>query len=68
MSVPGLPRLHDLAQLNVRRLSAGSGIAQAMWKQFAQLSQGFLADGDSALLASNSMGYGQLQALFADAR
>jgi len=68
MSVPGLPRLQELAQLNVRRLSAGSAIAQAMWKQFAQLSQGFLTEGDSAVLASNSMGYGQLQALFPDAR
>ena len=68
MSVPGLPRLQELAQLNVRRLSAGSAIAQALWKRFEQLSQQFLSEGDSALLANDSMGYGQLQALFAETR
>jgi 2-methylisocitrate lyase-like PEP mutase family enzyme len=68
MSVPGLPRLQELARLNVRRLSAGSGLSQVMWKQFARLSQRFLTEGDSSLLASDSMEYGQLQALFSNAR
>jgi 2-methylisocitrate lyase-like PEP mutase family enzyme len=67
MACPGLPDLQQLARLNVRRLSAGSALAQAMWKQLAHLAQGFLADGDSALFANDSMEYGQLQALFADA-
>jgi len=68
MAVPGLPRLKELAQLNVRRLSAGSALSQAIWQHVADLARGFLTEGDSALLASNSMGYGQLQAMFADAR
>ncbi len=68
MAFPGLPRLPVLAQLGVRRLSAGSGISQVLWQHLSQLSQRFLAEGDSALLASDSMGYGQLQALFAEAR
>lgn len=68
MAFPGLPPLQQLAQLNVRRLSAGSGLSQVIWQHLARLSQRFLTEGDSALLASDSMGYGQLQALFADAR
>jgi 2-methylisocitrate lyase-like PEP mutase family enzyme len=64
MSVPGLPHLQELARLNVRRLSAGSALAQVMWKHLERLSRRFLTDGDSALLASDSMEYGQLQALF----
>ena len=68
MSVPVLPRLQELAQLNVRRLSAGSALTQAVWRHLARLAQRFLADGDSAALASDSMEYRQLQALFADAR
>lgn len=68
MAVPGLPALRELAQLDVRRLSAGSALSQVMWKHLAHLSERFLIDGDSSLLTSDSMGYGQLQALFADAR
>lgn len=64
MAYPGLPRLQELAQLNVRRLSAGSALSQAISRHLARLAQQFLADGDSAPLANDSMGYGQLQALF----
>jgi 2-methylisocitrate lyase-like PEP mutase family enzyme len=68
MAVPRLPRLQELARLNVRRLSAGSALAQVMWRHLGRLSQQFLSDGDSAIFTSDSMEYGQLQALFADAR
>jgi 2-methylisocitrate lyase-like PEP mutase family enzyme len=68
MSVPGLPRLQELARLNVRRLSAGSALAQVLWQHFARLSHQFLIDGDSSVFAGDSMSYGQLQALFADPR
>jgi 2-methylisocitrate lyase-like PEP mutase family enzyme len=68
MAYPGLPRLAELATLGVRRLSAGSGISQVLWKHLALLSQQFLTEGDSALFANDSMSYGQLQTLFAEAR
>jgi 2-methylisocitrate lyase-like PEP mutase family enzyme len=68
MSVPGLPRLPELATLDVRRLSAGSALSQVIWQHVALLSQRFLIEGDSALFAGDSMAYGRLQALFAEAR
>jgi 2-methylisocitrate lyase-like PEP mutase family enzyme len=68
MCVPGLPRLQDLAQLNVRRLSAGSALSQALWQHLARLAQKFLTDGDSSVFAGEGMEYGRLQALFSGPR
>jgi 2-methylisocitrate lyase-like PEP mutase family enzyme len=64
MSLPGLPGLPELASFDVRRLSAGSAIFQVLWRHLAQLAQRFHTEGDSRVFASDSMGYGQLQALF----
>jgi 2-methylisocitrate lyase-like PEP mutase family enzyme len=64
MAVPGLPSLPELASLDVRRLSAGSAIFQVLWQQLARLAQRFHTEGDSRLFSSDSMSYGQLQALF----
>lgn len=68
MSVPGLPTLPELASFDVRRLSAGSAMFQVLWRHLAHLSQRFLTEGDSSLFATESMGYGQLQALFGTSR
>jgi 2-methylisocitrate lyase-like PEP mutase family enzyme len=68
MAFPGLPSLAELAKLGVRRLSAGSAISQVLSQHLAVLSQRFLAEGDSSVFADASMNYGQLQALFAEAR
>ncbi len=68
MSVPGLPSLTELASLDVRRLSAGSAIFQVLWRHLAHLSQRFHTRGDFGLLGGDSMGYGQLQALFGPSR
>jgi 2-methylisocitrate lyase-like PEP mutase family enzyme len=65
---PGLPKVSDLAKVGVRRLSAGSGISQVIWKHFAELTGSFLANGDSELFAKGSMGYAPLQALFTDVK
>jgi 2-methylisocitrate lyase-like PEP mutase family enzyme len=65
---PGLPRASDLAELGVRRLSAGSGIPQVIWQRTAKLMEAFLAEGDSELFAKDYMAYAQLQALFAGAK
>ena len=65
---PGLPTVNELAQLGVRRLSAGSGIPQMAWQQVAHLAETFLAEGDSGLFTKDYMSHGRLQQLFASAK
>jgi 2-methylisocitrate lyase-like PEP mutase family enzyme len=65
MAMPGLPKLKELARMNVRRLSAGSALAQVVWKSVGRLAKQFLAEGDSDSFGEG-MGYGELQALFVD--
>ena len=55
----------ELERLGVRRLSAGSGIAQMLWGQAGKLAQDFLDSGRSESMAEGAMPYPQLQALFA---
>ena len=64
MVMPGLPKASVLAQLNVRRLSAGGALSKLIWAQFASLSKRFLAEGESKSLVGESMGYSNLQKLF----
>jgi 2-methylisocitrate lyase-like PEP mutase family enzyme len=68
MCVPGLARAEDLAQLNVRRLSAGSALSQALWQHLAHLAQKFLTEGDPSVFAGKGMEYTRLQALFSGPR
>jgi 2-methylisocitrate lyase-like PEP mutase family enzyme len=42
---PGLPSAAELAKLGVRRLSAGSAIAQALWRRAADIVRRFLEHG-----------------------
>uniref|UniRef100_A0A7C1WTF2 Isocitrate lyase/phosphoenolpyruvate mutase family protein n=1 Tax=Pseudomonas graminis TaxID=158627 RepID=A0A7C1WTF2_9PSED len=60
----GLPAAEALAQLGVRRLSAGSSIAQTLWGQAEQLARGFLEEGRSETVIETSLAYPQIQALF----
>src|ERR1700722_333475 len=64
MSVPDLPSAKELKKLGVRRLSAGTEIAQAVWGGVAELAAGFLATGDSKPMFKNPMAYSKLQSLF----
>ena len=64
MAWPGLPAAGELAQLGVRRLSAGSGIAQALWGKAAALAGGFLKTGKSEPLGEGAMTYPAVNALF----
>lgn len=64
MAWPGLSGAADLAQLGVRRLSAGSGIAQALWGKAASLAESFLKTGKSDPLGEGAMGYADINALF----
>ena len=66
MAVPGLADATELGRLGVRRLSAGSGVTQAVWKQAESLARDFLQSGRSDTLTAAVMPYGQLQGLFPD--
>jgi 2-methylisocitrate lyase-like PEP mutase family enzyme len=62
---PGLPRASELEALGVRRLSAGSGIAQALFGRTSSLVTGFLWTGASEPLAEGAMPYVEINALMA---
>lgn len=64
MAVPGLPPVAALQQYGVRRLSAGSAIAQAALGCTHHLAAGFLA-GNISELFSAAEEYGALNKLFA---
>ena len=65
MACPGLMPVHELGQIGVRRLSAGSGISQMLWGHAETLARDFLDNGRSESLAEGAMPYGRIQALFA---
>jgi 2-methylisocitrate lyase-like PEP mutase family enzyme len=64
MAWPGLAAAAELGRLGVRRLSAGSGIAQMLWGHAEKLARDFLDTGRSESMADGAMPYPQLQALF----
>lgn len=64
MAWPGLPAASELAELGVRRLSAGSGIAQVLMGVARGLAQDFLSTGNSAPIMEQCMPYGELQGMF----
>jgi len=59
-----LPAASELAQLGVRRLSAGSGVSQALWGKAAALAGDFLKTGKSEPLGEGAMAYPAINALF----
>ena len=59
-----LPSPAELQALGVRRLSAGSGIPQALWSVAAGMAKGFIDSGNAGPLIAKAMPYGDLQALF----
>jgi 2-methylisocitrate lyase-like PEP mutase family enzyme len=61
---PGLPPASELETLGVRRLSAGSGITQAIYSKIAALAMDFLKNGASDSLADGVMPYPEINALF----
>jgi 2-methylisocitrate lyase-like PEP mutase family enzyme len=65
MSVAGLAPPVALATLGVRRLSAGSAIAQATWGRARALAAAFLRDGSGLTSVEEAMSYGALNALTA---
>ncbi|NYE95764.1 2-methylisocitrate lyase-like PEP mutase family enzyme [Psychromicrobium silvestre] len=65
MLVPGLPSTDALYQLGVRRLSAGSAIAQAALATAARLTEAFLNGSQAELTEAPAMEYGEVNQLFA---
>lgn len=61
---PGLPAAAELAALDVRRLSAGSGITEAVWGRAAALARAFLETGRSDPLSEGAMPYPEVNGLF----
>ncbi|WP_118972936.1 isocitrate lyase/PEP mutase family protein [Taibaiella koreensis] len=64
MAMPGLPKADRLADLGVKRLSAGTGVSQMVWHTAARVAGAFLAGGDSAVFESDAMPIDKLQGLF----
>lgn len=61
---PELAGAEELGKLGVRRLSAGTGIAQVAWGAAEALAKDFLASGGSAPMYKGFVSYRQLQELF----
>jgi len=68
MLVPQLPSLRTLAELGVRRVSAGAAIAQAAHGLARALAKDVLAGADHATLFAGAIPYGELNALFPPTR
>jgi 2-methylisocitrate lyase-like PEP mutase family enzyme len=60
---PGLPLGSELEALGVRRLSAGSGIAQSVFGLISSLASAFLHDGRSDALGQGALSYAAINAL-----
>ena len=54
MAVPGLPPVTELSTVGVRRLSAGSAIAQKVWGVAQATAAQFLADGSTDSLFADA--------------
>jgi 2-methylisocitrate lyase-like PEP mutase family enzyme len=61
---PGVPPAAELRKLGVRRLTAGSGLAQAQWARTTALVRDFLADGRSEPLSEVAVPWAEINAKF----
>jgi 2-methylisocitrate lyase-like PEP mutase family enzyme len=62
MARPALPSLAELQRLGVRRVSAGSAIAEAAWGRAQRAAAGFLAEGGGAALYEGAAPYPEINA------
>jgi 2-methylisocitrate lyase-like PEP mutase family enzyme len=65
MACPGLPPLPELTRLGVRRVSAGSALAQKLWSSAKLAAATFLEQGSTASLFEGSTPFGEINPLFA---
>ncbi|QAY86652.1 isocitrate lyase/PEP mutase family protein [Pseudomonas arsenicoxydans] len=68
LGLPGLPSLDELKALGVRRLSAGSGIAEFLYGAMASLAKGFLETGKLDSSHLKAFTYGEVNALLKPAK
>ena len=68
MARPALPGLDELQRLGVRRLSAGSAIAEAAWGRAQRAAAGFLAHGACDELFDGAAPYPQINGALASAQ
>lgn len=64
MADAALPKVDGLAKLNVRRLSAGIGLAKIIYGHIGRLAERFLREGDSSVLSEEGLQFADLQGLF----
>jgi 2-methylisocitrate lyase-like PEP mutase family enzyme len=64
MVVPSLPPVAELGRLGVRRVSAGSAIAQAALGTTRRAATELLVEGRYVAMFEGSVAYGELNALF----
>lgn len=62
----GLPAAAELVELGVRRLSAGSDLAEACFGRIRSLASAFLIDGASEPLSEGAIPYPEVQALWGE--
>ena len=67
MAVPGLPPATELSSLGVRRLSAGSAIAQKVWGVAQATATQFLSDGSTDSLFADAGTFAAINAGFSKA-
>jgi 2-methylisocitrate lyase-like PEP mutase family enzyme len=65
MVLPSLPPVAELGELGVRRVSAGSAIAQAAYGIAARAAKQFLGEGRYDSMFEKSATYGEMNALYA---
>jgi 2-methylisocitrate lyase-like PEP mutase family enzyme len=68
LGLPGLPSPEELKALGVRRLSAGSGIAEFLYGAMASLAQSFLQTGKLDTRHLKAFTYGEVNALLTATR
>ncbi|MDR7270384.1 2-methylisocitrate lyase-like PEP mutase family enzyme [Pelomonas saccharophila] len=68
MARPTLPSLTELQRLGVRRISAGSAIAEAAWGRAQRAAVGFLAEGAGSELFEGAAPYPQINGAVAAAQ
>jgi len=65
LAAPGVPRVSRLAELGVRRVSVGSGLARAALGRVREAAKALLADSEFADVFDEAIAYGELQRLLA---
>lgn len=64
LAMPGLPKADRLANLGVKRLSAGTGVSHIAWQATANAARAFLSAGDSSVFYNDGVSSVNLQELF----